>query len=79
MPISFAESQQEIAALVKHFRTNLNLYRAPGYKEVTRDDEGGDQDCGREAKPSEAQCLRGLTCLVRDLQPSRPAETKKRA
>jgi hypothetical protein len=34
MPITFAESQQEVAALVKHFRTNLSLYRAPGYKEA---------------------------------------------
>ena len=32
MSISFAQSQDEIAALVKHFRTNFNAYHAPGYK-----------------------------------------------
>ena len=34
MPITFAQSQDEIAALVKHFRTNFNAYHAPGYKEA---------------------------------------------
>ena len=34
MPISFVESRQEVAALVRHFRTNLSRYRSPGYKEA---------------------------------------------
>jgi len=32
--ITFAQSQDEIAALIKHFRTNFNAYHAPGYKEA---------------------------------------------
>ena len=34
MPITFAESEEAAAALVKHFRTNLAYYRAPAYKEA---------------------------------------------
>ena len=34
MPITFDQAQTSIAQLVKHFKTNLALYRAPHYKEA---------------------------------------------
>ncbi len=34
MPVTFLESQSQIARLVKQFRTNFNHYRAPTYKEA---------------------------------------------
>ena len=34
MTISFDQSQDQIATLVKQFRTNFNLYHNPGYKEA---------------------------------------------
>ena len=34
MPLTFVESQLHVARLVKQFRTNLNHYRAPNYKEA---------------------------------------------
>jgi hypothetical protein len=34
MPLTFDESHNQIAELVKHFRTNFNVYHTPGYKEA---------------------------------------------
>jgi hypothetical protein len=34
MAHTLAEAQDEVAALVQQYRTNLNAYRAPGYKEA---------------------------------------------
>jgi hypothetical protein len=34
MAHTLAEAQVKVAALVQHFRTNLNAYRAPGYKKA---------------------------------------------
>jgi hypothetical protein len=34
VPITFDQSKDQIAALVKQFRTNFNLYHSPGYKEA---------------------------------------------
>jgi hypothetical protein len=34
MPITFDHAQTSIAQLVRHFHTNLALYRAPTYKEA---------------------------------------------
>ncbi|HZY44915.1 MAG TPA: type IV restriction endonuclease, partial [Anaerolineae bacterium] len=35
MPITFSQARASIDQLVKHFKTNLNLYRAPTYKEAS--------------------------------------------
>ena len=34
MAHTLAEAQDEVAKLVQQYRTNLNAYRAPGYKEA---------------------------------------------